>query len=124
MSSTTVSDEAEPIEYDPIFLNSRKEALVILCVWFVGLLWCVPYCYITGYTDHIDPQDVKMVWGVPTWVYWGIVVPWIVADVFTTWFCFCYMKDDDLGEAMEGADIEEEIAEMHAHDATDKETDS
>jgi len=33
----------------------------------------------------------------PSWVVWGIAVPWIVADIFTVWFCFFYMKDDDLG---------------------------
>jgi hypothetical protein len=34
-----------------------------------------------------------------------------VADVFTTWFCFWYMKDDDLGSAGGGAELAEDAAE-------------
>ena len=33
----------------------------------------------------------------PDWVFWGIAVPWLVCVLFTTWFCFFYMADDDLG---------------------------
>ena len=78
------------------------------------MLWAVPFCLSTGYIDNFDPDNFSMIWGIPTWLFWGIFVPWILADLFTTWFCFFYMEDDDLGEAREGADVEEEIAEMHA----------
>lgn len=120
MSSPTSAESSGPIEYDPLFLNSRREAIVIFCLWLVGLLWAVPYCYFNGFQGHVDPENISTVWGIPSWLFWGIFVPWIVADVFTTWFCFCYMKDDDLGEADEGADIREEVAEMHAADAERK----
>lgn len=121
MSTTTTEssnpfDEGEPIEYDSGFLNSRREAVIIFCVWLAALLWAVPYCYLNGY-GTVAPGELKTTWGIPTWLFWGILAPWIVADVVTTWFCFFYMKDDDLGEAHEGADIAEEIAEMHATDA-------
>ncbi|GAB4144117.1 MAG: hypothetical protein Tsb009_15640 [Planctomycetaceae bacterium] len=101
-------------EYDPLFLNSRREAAIIFFVWLAALLWAVPYCYLNGYVEQVDPETFSTTWGIPTWLFWGILVPWIVADLFTTWFCFCYMKDDDIGEAHEGADLAEEIAEMHA----------
>ena len=32
----------------------------------------------------------------PAWVFWGIAAPWAVAVVFSLWFCFRYMVDDDL----------------------------
>ena len=113
------SAHAEPDrdEYDPVFVNSRREAIIIFFVWFVGLIWAVPFCYLNGYVDDFDPENFSTTLGVPTWLFWGILVPWLAADVFTTWFCFCYMKDDDLGEAKEGTDIEEEIAELHAADS-------
>jgi hypothetical protein len=74
------------------------------------LIWAVPVCYFTGYDSNIDPAKLETLWGIPKWVFWGLVVPWLAADVFTVWLCFFYMKDDDLGE-------DHEVAEMHAADA-------
>ncbi|MDP6444330.1 MAG: hypothetical protein QGG36_33125 [Pirellulaceae bacterium] len=105
MSQTT---ESKPVEYDPVFLNSRREAIVIFCIWLVGLLWAVPYCYINGYVDNFDPANFSTTFGVPTWLFWGIAVPWIVADLATTWFCFFFMQDDDLGESEESDESEEQ----------------
>ena len=39
--------------------------------------------------------------GVPVWVFWSIVIPWMLANIFTFWFCLFYMADDDLGEGDE-----------------------
>jgi len=103
----------ETPEYDPVFLHARREAWIIFGVWVVAFLWAVPFCYLNGYGKTIDPQNFSTVWGIPTWLFWGIAFPWLVADLFTTWFCFFYMENDDLGEAHEGADVEEEIAERH-----------
>ena len=89
-------------QWSPTFLNARREAIVIFCCWAVGLVWAVPFCYFTGYPEVFDPANFSTMWGIPTWLFWGIGVPWLVADVFTTWFCFCFMKDDDLGGAGEG----------------------
>ena len=122
MSSTMSSENSSQPEYDTLFLNSRREAIIIFCVWLAGFAWAVPYCYLNGYQGNIDPENLETIWGIPSWLFWGIFVPWIVADLFTTWFCFCYMKDDDLGETHEGADLQEEITEMHAVGAEKKET--
>ena len=100
-------------ELDPVFLHSRRELWIIFGLWAVGLLWAVPFCYITGYLHGRNPSEFTTILGMPAWLFWGIAVPWVVADIFTTWFCFCYMKNDDLGEAHEGADIEEDLAELH-----------
>jgi len=105
--------ELDPgFEYDPVFLHARREAVVIFCVWVTAILWVVPYCYFNAYGGNVDPGSISMVMGIPTWLFWGIFVPWLVADAITIWFCFFYMKDDELGEANEGADIEEELAEL------------
>jgi hypothetical protein len=116
MSSLPPPSKQDQVEYDPVFLHSRREAVVIFFVWLVTMLWAVPFCYINGYVTNFDPQQFSTIWGIPMWLFFGIFVPWIVADVATTWFCFGYMVDDDLGQTHEGADIEEEIAEMHSAD--------
>lgn len=114
MSSIPPADASSRPEYDPVFLHSRREAIVIFFVWLAGLLWAVPFCYFNGFLGNVEPGEITTTLGMPTWLFWGIFVPWIVADVVTMWFCFCYMKDDDLGEAHEGADIAEEVAEIDA----------
>ena len=83
-------------EYDPVFLHSRREAIIIVGVWALGLIWSVPYCYFRGY--NLSPQEIHTIWGIPSWVFWGIGVPWLLADLFTAWFCFRYMSIDDLGK--------------------------
>jgi len=111
MSKTELDPD---LEYDPVFLHSRREAVIIFCLWVMALLWVVPFCYFNGYGGNVDPNTISMIMGVPTWLFWGIFVPWLVADVFTIWFCFFYMKDDDLGEANEDATIQEELADLQA----------
>lgn len=118
MSSPPGPAPSDQPRYSEIFRHSRREAIIIFGVWIVALLWAVPYCYLNGYPKNFDPETFRTIFGVPSWLFWGIAVPWLVADVFTTWFCFFYMKDDDLGETHEGADLAEEVAERHAHDET------
>lgn len=83
-------------QYDPTFLNTRREAVVIFATWVVTLLWSVPYCYFAGY--DLNVAELKTVLGMPAWVVWGVAIPWIAASVFTIWFCAFVMVDDDLGE--------------------------
>ena len=84
-----------PGVFDPVFLHSRREALIIFLVWVVALAWAVPYCYLEGYAP-IAEGELQTIWGIPAWVFWGIGVPWLVADLFTVWFCLSHMADDDV----------------------------
>ncbi len=91
-------------EWDPTFLNCRREALTALGIWFLALSWTVPFCYLNGYPgENFDPENLSTVFGIPSWTFWGVVVPWLVCDVVTVWFCFFYMRDDHLGAAPEDA---------------------
>jgi len=102
------------MEYDPVFLHSRREAVIIFCLWVTALIWVVPFCYFNGYGGNVDPGTISMIMGIPMWLFWGIFVPWLTADAFTIWFCFFYMKDDELGESNEGGNIQEELADLRA----------
>jgi len=108
MAAADLNDDK--YELDPVFTNSRREAVIIFMTWVAGLLWAVPFCYANGYLTG-DGTEFTMTMGVPTWLFWGILVPWIAADIFTTWFCFCYMKDDDLGAAPEDEVVETNVSE-------------
>ena len=99
MAYIVIVMSTDKLPYDLTFLHTRREALIIFAVWILALLWAVPYCYIKGY--GLDGAALETVWGVPVWVFWGIVAPWLAANVFTFWFCFSFMADDDLGEETE-----------------------
>jgi hypothetical protein len=118
-SSPSSSDE---FELDPVFLNSRREAVVIFGLWFLCSIWAVPVSYMMGYGQEVVPGNVPTIFGMPTWIFWGIVCPWLVADVVTTWLCFRYIRNDDLGvspeELAESAGTSNEAA---SGDATAKE---
>jgi len=80
-------------------LRSRREAWVIFLFWFLGLIWVVPVSYWYGYPEPAQVDQLVTVWGIPAWLFWGVAAPWLAANLLTTWFCFGYMKDEDLGHA-------------------------
>ena len=43
------------------------------------------------------PERLSQTAGFPTWVWYGIVLPWVGCTVFTILFGIYGMKDDDLG---------------------------
>jgi hypothetical protein len=75
--------------------HARREGLLIMIVWAVALVWSVSTGYLLGY--HRDPDDLRLILGMPDWVFWAVVLPWGLALLFTAWFCFAFMADDDLG---------------------------
>lgn len=88
---------------DVVFVNSRREAVVLLVAFSVFLVWSVGTCGVLGYdaapAQATPEQPPTTIGGMPNWVFWGVAVPWLAANVFTFWFCLFYMKDDPLGEA-------------------------
>jgi hypothetical protein len=103
--------------YDPVYLHASREAVVIVVLFTLFCAWSIAICYTLGYRDPAESAaEVSITFGMPTWVFWGLFVPWIVVDVIAVWFCFFFMKNDNLGEAHEGEDLEEQIEHMHEHE--------
>lgn len=80
-----------------IVRQSRREGLVSLAVWVAAAAYSVTYCYTYGYARTAD--SLRFVWGIPAWVFWGILVPWTACTVFSIWFASFYMTDYDWGDA-------------------------
>lgn len=113
---------------DPIYLQSRREATVILTIWFLCFVWTVSYCYWKGYTDHAptpetiteylpdhrawnrDPESLETPYGlgIPDWCFWGVAVPWVGCMLFSAFFSLFYMTD------LQEADAEESETEAVA----------
>lgn len=99
---------------DPVFIHARREAIVILLLWVLCLIWTTSVYAIWGHGRAASDVDLWL--GIPDWVLLSVVAPWLVIDVISVWFCFSFMRDDELGEANEGLDLEEELAAMQQAD--------
>jgi hypothetical protein len=82
--------------------NARREGLLIMLVWAVALIWSVGSGYYLGYDRPAGA--IPLVLGMPAWVVWSVVAPWGFCLLFSVWFCFLYMADDDLGQDPEQGD--------------------
>jgi len=91
---------------DPVYLHARRELRFLLIVFTAAVVWALSVSYLLGYVpagESIDPDQVATMFGLPAWVWWGILAPWLVIDVVTVVFCLAVMKDDDLGPDDEAA---------------------
>ena len=92
---------------DPLLSSGRREALVVMAIWLAAGLYTVTFCYLYGYGPAegaggadgglAAAGDLRLVLGVPWWVFWGVVVPWVVSTGVHLWFAFSFMGDEDLG---------------------------
>ncbi len=71
--------------------RSLKEAIWILGIWVGFASWVLGYAAVHAYPK--DPSSMGLTFGLPTWVVWGILVPWILATMITIWFCLFVMED-------------------------------
>ncbi|MFC1596602.1 DUF997 family protein [Planctomycetota bacterium] len=101
---------------DPVVVHARREAVAILAAFGVCLVWSVTTCYLTGYRAPGE-AELSTVLGMPSWVFWGVLVPWVAADVFAVWFCFFYMVDDPLGESEDETEPGSETADRPTPDS-------
>lgn len=94
MNESTNVPENESL--DPVYLHTRRETFFIIAAWIVFCIWVVGVSLMTGY--DVDPDTMKLVAGMPAWVFWGVALPWLASNIFIVWFCLRFMADDPLGE--------------------------
>jgi hypothetical protein len=85
-----------PGKEQQLLRHARREGLVIMFVWALALAWSVGSGWVLGYRRSAD--EMSLILGMPDWVFWAVVLPWGLALIFSVWFCFAFMADDDLGQ--------------------------
>lgn len=85
---------------DPVLVHARRESLLALFFYAFLAICSLTVCWLLGYQRPAN-EPVATVLGMPRWVFWGVLVPWLVANLFTFWFCFYYMVDDNLDDTVE-----------------------
>ena len=73
--------------------QSRRELWLILMARLGFAIWVISYFSING--DNLSPEEVSTVLGFPNWVFRGVVLPWMIANIFTFWFCLRFLKNDE-----------------------------
>lgn len=72
------------------YLRTRREAMVAGLIWLVFFVWTVGVSYRMGYVDN----DFSTVMGLPAWIFWGVLVPFITATLVNSLYAFFYLEDD------------------------------
>lgn len=89
-------------ELDPVCVSSLRELIWIVVAWTVSFAWVIGYCTWRGYDG--EPTEFTLVLGMPSWVFWGILLPWVVVTAFTIWFALTQMADHPLDDVVSEAD--------------------
>ena len=93
-------DAAAPMKTpDPVYASSRREMWIIFAIWGIFCVWVVGYCKFNAFAESVG--EVALLFGMPSWVFWGVAVPWIVATTFSIVFALFFMTDHDLEGAGE-----------------------
>ena len=79
---------------DPVYLHARRETVFVIVAWCGFCLWVVGYCLLNGY--DLDPAELKTVLGMPALIFWGVALPWVMANVVAIYFGLKFMADDPL----------------------------
>ncbi len=92
-----VSDSDRPA-FDPGFLQTRREALSAVLIWFLALCWVVPFSYVFGYQQPTNSVELSLTLGMPTWVFWGVAVPWLVSSIAGISLCVWFIREEEFAE--------------------------
>ena len=65
-------------------------------VWVAACIYTVGYPALFAYGQTGPP---KLTFGIPSWVVWGVLLPWFACLAITLWFAGFRMKDEPLGES-------------------------
>ena len=84
---------------DRVVRSARREAVAALAIWLAAMSYTLIYCYYFGYQR--DPSTLRLIWGVPDWVLWGVVAPWTVCTVASAILAFGFIRDADLGQDLD-----------------------
>jgi hypothetical protein len=102
---------------DPMVRHGRREAVVALGVFAAAITYTVGYCSRFGYGR--SAESLTFVLGFPSWVFWGVIAPWVVCTAVSFWFVLSFMKDEPLQEAAVPPDSPEADAERDAEGRDD-----
>jgi uncharacterized protein DUF997 len=85
-----------------ILQSSRREALFVMLLWLASCVYTVGYAALFAYRQEAVP---RMILGMPGWVFWGVLLPWMACSLVTCWYALDGMRDEDLGEEVPSSEF-------------------
>lgn len=84
-----------------VLRSARREALFVVVVWVGACAYTVGYAALFAYRTG---EPLQLLFGIPTWIVWGVIAPWLAVTLITCWYAFHGMKDQDLDEVPQPAE--------------------
>ncbi len=78
---------------NPVYTSSLRELKWILVIWTIAFLWVIGYCGLYSYLDTEQASSITTILGMPSWVFFGVFVPWIVGTTTSIWFAISQIED-------------------------------
>jgi hypothetical protein len=76
--------------------HCTREAKLVALIWVLGLLYCTAVIVTWGYLPPKQrPDEPSLTFGIPSWVFWGLFLPWFVQIGVTWWFALRVLVDDE-----------------------------
>jgi len=104
---------------DPVYKNGLKDARFGMAFWALATAFVCGSSWVLGYQQsgrRLTSADIRPIFGIPSWFFWSVVVPWVACSVICVVYAGFIMTDDDLGrdhteeleqEIREGTDVHE-----------------
>ncbi len=78
------------------FQQCLREAKFVGLTWVIVMIYTCTVIISQGYVPVDErPAHPALVLGIPSWVFWGLFVPWFAMIVVTWCFAIFYLKDDE-----------------------------
>ena len=78
------------------FAQCLREARFVGWVVVAALFVIGGLCITLGYVPASErPVSPELLFGIPSWVVFGLIIPWLVLILVTWWFALFFMKDDE-----------------------------
>lgn len=91
---TRQSNDKSHVSLSPLYLRSLTELYVLVAGWLFFAAWTMTVCWWLAYPEK-PSNEVTTLLGMPSWVVWGVLLPWVTAGLFTVWFSLFFLRDDD-----------------------------
>ena len=72
------------------YRQTLKESKLAFVLFVLGGLSVVGTSWFLGYG-----RPPQLIFGIPSWVLFGVFLPWVIFTAIHTWYSLVFMKDDD-----------------------------
>lgn len=73
---------------EPSYRRTLKEAIVAALLWLGAGVWVISVSYWLG-----SGRPVRSIAGIPNWVVWGVLLPWVTLFLLHSWYSLFFLQD-------------------------------